>query len=758
MESEANPVSDVKGEDLAYVIYTSGSTGRPKGAMNTHLGICNRLLWMQDEYQLGASDAVMQKTPYSFDVSVWEFFWPLMTGARLVVAEPGGHRDVSYLVRTIEEEKITTMHFVPSMLQMFLESRELRRCGSLKRVICSGEALSADLQERFYEKLGAELHNLYGPTEAAVDVTYWACRRGDGRRSVPIGRPIANTEIYILDQNMNPVPVGVAGELHIGGAGLARGYLNREELTGEKFVRNPFSQEWSGRLYKTGDLARYLEDGNIEYIGRADYQVKIRGMRIELGEIEAAINEQAGVRESVVVAREDGGDKRLVGYVVAAGVSAEELRRCLQEKLPSYMVPTEFVMMDAFPLTHSGKVDRRALPAPDPMTILHKEEFVAPRTEWERRLAGIWEELLDLRPISVKDNFFELGGHSLMAVSMFSQIEDITGKPLPLSVLFDAPTIEQLAELLHDEDEDEWSSLVSINPNGSKPPLFCIHAGGGNVLFYRDLARRLGEDQPFYALQPRGLDGRQPRHTRIEDMAEHYIEEIRRLQPEGPYYLGGSSFGGLVAFEMGRQLTAQGQKVALVALFDTYAPGYPRLMPGMSRVKYSVSRLAQRIEHHLGSITLLEPGERMPYILEKADKAKRAIRRAIKRKREQVSRLYYRAVGRPLPRALRITQDAIAQAQKSYVPQPYCGRLTLFRATKQPSGIYPDPTLGWQALGKGGIEIYEVPGTHGSIIAEPRVRFLVNHFQSCLDRLQTAETQVDVSEVEEDRLELSVAL
>ena len=341
-------------ENLAYVIFTSGSTGRPKGAMNEHRGICNRLLWMQEQYGLSANDRILQKTPFSFDVSVWEFFWPLLTGARLVIARPEGHRDSDYLVEVISQSQITTLHFVPSMLRIFLEHEHVEACGSLKRVICSGEALPHDLQERFFARFPkVELHNLYGPTEAAVDVTYWACRRGDQRLTVPIGRPVANTQMYVLDARMNPVPLGVAGELYIGGVQVGRGYVRRPELTAARFVPDPFSHKPGARLYKTGDLARYLPDGAIEYLGRADFQVKIRGQRIELGEIEATLDKHAGVGQSVVLAREDmPGDQRLVAYLVPrqADLSIAELKDHLSRELPAFMVPGTFVFLQALPL------------------------------------------------------------------------------------------------------------------------------------------------------------------------------------------------------------------------------------------------------------------------------------------------------------------------------------------------------------------------------------------------------------------------
>jgi len=434
-------------QDLAYVIFTSGSTGRPKGAMNEHRGIVNRLLWMQEQYALGVDDAVLQKTPFSFDVSVWEFFWPLMTGARLVIARPEGHRDSAYLVRLIGERAITTLHFVPSMLRAFLEEQGLEACRSLKRVICSGEALPHELQERFFARLpGVELHNLYGPTEAAVDVTYWACRPGDERLTVPIGRPVANTQIYVLDAQMRPVPQGVFGELYIGGVQVGRGYVGRPELTAERFVPDPFSQMPGARLYKTGDLGRHLPDGAIEYLGRLDYQVKIRGQRIELGEIEATLDKHAAVAQSVVVAQGEAGDQRLVAYVVSReqAPSVAQLKEHLSSTLPLYMVPSAFVFMEAFPLTSSGKVDRKRLPAPE-RSDADQAAYIAPRTPTEEIVAGIFAQVLKLERVGVHENFFELGGHSLLATQVISRVRQALCLEVPLRELFNAPTVAGLS-------------------------------------------------------------------------------------------------------------------------------------------------------------------------------------------------------------------------------------------------------------------------------------------------------------------------
>ena len=418
------PAAAVTPDNAAYMIYTSGSTGRPKGAINTHRAIVNRLLWMQAELGLDATDRVLQKTPFSFDVSVWEFFWPLMMGARLVVARPGGHQDPDYLVEEIARQGVTTLHFVPSMLQVFLEARGLAQCASLRRVVCSGEALPAELARRYHEVFTAPLINLYGPTEAAVDVSCWRCVPGDPRATVPIGHPVANTELPILDRAGRRVPVGVAGELLIGGVQVGRGYHRRPELTAERFVPDPFGRR-GARLYRTGDLARYLPDGAIEFLGRIDHQVKIRGLRIELGEIEAALTANPSVREAVVVAT---ADQRLVGYVVAAAgaaISPAELRGHLALSLPEHMVPAVLVPLEALPLSPNGKVDRRALPAPG--AAAGGAAFSAPRTPLEEMIAGIWSEVLKVDQVGVDDNFFVLGGHSLLATQVISRAQAALG-------------------------------------------------------------------------------------------------------------------------------------------------------------------------------------------------------------------------------------------------------------------------------------------------------------------------------------------
>lgn len=426
------PQIGVGPDNLAYVIFTSGSTGKPKGAMLEHRGIVNRLLWMQEEYRIGVGDKILQKTPYSFDVSVWEFFWPLMTGATLVMARPDGHKDPRYLIDLITAQNITVCHFVPSMLAIFLEDPDSARCGVLRKVFCSGEALSYEITQRFYSRLpSSELHNLYGPTEASVDVTYWACPKTERRGIVPIGRPVANTQLYVLDPAGEPLPAGVPGELMLGGVQLARGYLNRPELTAEKFITH---REF-GRLYRTGDLSRWLPDGNVEYLGRLDFQVKLHGFRIELGEIEAALSSHPGVIEAAAgVVERRPGDQRLAAWIVARAEppSAAELREHLRRTLPPHMVPNVFKVMERLPLLSNGKMDRKALPSPFVDAGFQVQQKVQPSTPAQLGLRDLWAELLGITDIGVDDRFLDIGGHSLLAMQMATRIQKKFGVKVPL--------------------------------------------------------------------------------------------------------------------------------------------------------------------------------------------------------------------------------------------------------------------------------------------------------------------------------------
>jgi amino acid adenylation domain-containing protein len=449
--SQAERACPLQSAHPAYVIYTSGSTGTPKGAPNTHQGLINRLLWMQDAYGLDPTDRVLQKTPYSFDVSVWEFFWPLLFGAKLVVTPPGKHRDPQYLVEAIVQQRVTTLHFVPSMLRAFLGHPSCNSCLGLRRVICSGEALGGDLQAQFFSRFpGVELHNLYGPTEAAIDVTAYACHCAEGEGAPPIGAPIWNTRVYVLDGGLELAPVGVCGELYVAGAGLARGYLKRPALTAERFVADPYGPEPGSRMYRTGDLARWRPDGNLEFLGRVDQQIKLRGFRIEPGEIEAALRAQAGVAQAAVIARQDGpdGGEQLVAYATAvpgATLEVAGLRRGLSERLPGYMVPAAFVLLERLPLTANGKLDRAALPAPERPSA---GAYRAPRTPEEQLLCGLFGEVLGLERVGIDDNFFALGGHSLLVTRLASRVRSTLEVELAVPTLFEAPSVVELAKRL----------------------------------------------------------------------------------------------------------------------------------------------------------------------------------------------------------------------------------------------------------------------------------------------------------------------
>ncbi|MBR8837459.1 MAG: amino acid adenylation domain-containing protein [Stigonema ocellatum SAG 48.90 = DSM 106950] len=759
-----NPESKVSPDHLAYVIYTSGSTGKPKGVAMPHSPLVNLIYWQQDNSTVGSEARTLQYTPISFDVSFQETFATLATGGTLVLITEDMRRDPSRLLQFLKVEGIERFFLPFVALQHLAEVAQMEGMvpSCLREVITAGEQLriTGAIANLFTQLPNCTLHNHYGPSETHV-VTNFTLTGSPTDWSVlpPIGRPIANTQIYLLDSQLRPVPDGLPGELYIGGISLARGYLNRPDLTAERFIVNPFAPD-SERLYKTGDLAKYLPNGNIEYLGRADQQFKIRGYRIEPGEVEAVLEQYPHVQQAVVVIREDiQNDRRLVAYVVVAdaetsAAATSELRQFLLKKLPEYMVPTAIMFLEKLPLTPSGKVDRRALPAPNLVRQQVAETFVAPRNELEQQLTNIWQEVLGIQPIGVQDNFFDLGGHSLLALSVFAQIEQKLGENLPLVTLFQAPTIEQLVNIIgqksdnvepkkskmgiedvtslthQSEETAPWSSLVPIQPKGSKPPLFCIHALGVSVLYYRDLANYLGPEQPFYALQPRGADGKQAPLTRIEDMAANYIKEIQTIQPNGPYFLGGSSFGGWIAWEMAQQLVAQGQKVALLALFDTAGSGFFKRVP-----------LRKRVLNHLYSLLQLGPDYIFKQVRGKSLWLQNRFNETVKKPAKQLPQ---DVVERPLTHNERksVVESAHKQAEKNYVLRPYPGLVTCFRATtfEPPSeGWEVDPQMGWGDLAGGGLEIYDVIGDHDSMFREPNARVLAEKVRACLDGMGSGE-------------------
>jgi len=550
--------------------------------------------------------------------------------------------------------------------------------------------------------------------------------------TVPIGKPISNTRVYILDDQFQPVPVGVVGELFTGGDGVARGYLGAPQLTMAKFLPDPFSPHDGAKMYRTGDLVRYRADGNIEFIGRSDAQVKIRGFRIELEEIETVLSHYPAVGGAVVAARSDaGGGKSLVAYFLPkehASVTTSDLRRFLADNLPEYMVPSAFVKMDAFPLTPNGKVDRRALPAPEAAA----PERVEPRTVLETQLLMIWEQVLERNGIGVRDNFFELGGHSLLAVKLFAQVEKVFGQRLPPSLLFQAPTIEQLAASLSDEGfKAPWSALVAVQAGGSKPRLFAVPGLGGNVVGFSELARLLGPEQPFYGLQSRGLDGKEKPFETVEEIAAQFLREIQDVDPVGPYYLAGACMGGAVAYEMAQRLRAQGKKVAFLALLETWPPERPKFL-GLAAIQLfnHIAFLSAAVKRHFRNLVELPPQKWLSYIFEKRKIVREMIaKRDIYRGdswaiyRDRVSSANHRAISR-------------------YVPKPYDGHLALFLAAARQVGAKHDPRLEWGRRAVDGYAVFRVfAPDSGLLLKSPHVEVLAEQLKACLEQARSESEQ-----------------
>ena len=737
-ESQENPISSVTADNLAYVMYTSGSTGLPKGVNIIHRGVV-RLVKGANYADLSAEQIFLQVAPISFDASTWEIWGSLLNGARLVIFPPHTP-SLEELGQVIQQYQITTLWLTASLFHLMVDER-LEDLKPLRQLLAGGDVLSVPHVQKFLQKIGdCKLINGYGPTENTTFTCCYPITEPDQLgNSVPIGRPITNTQVYLLDSHLQPVPIGVPGELYIGGDGLARGYLHRPDLTEEKFIPNPFprskgagdtgskgaKEEQSSnpeRLYKTGDLARYLPDGNIEFLGRIDNQVKIRGFRIEVGEVESTLSQYPAVLQCAVIARIDtDSDKHLVAYIVAdqqQKPTTDELWRFLKQKLPDYMVPIAFVFPDDLPLTPNGKIDRRALTAPDRLKQEPASTFVPPSDDLEIQLTKIWEKVLGKKPIGVKDNFFDLGGHSLLAVGLLAQIEKTFEKNLPLATLFQSPTVEQLANILRQKG---WSApcqtLVAIQPGGSKPPLFFIHVLGEGLKFCRPLTSHLDPEQPIYGLAVEIMD--EVSLNKVEDVVAHYIKEMRSIQPEGPYLLAGIYCGGRVAYEVAQQLYAQGQKVALLALLDTLKDGQAiKIIPVEERALAHWNNFLR-----IGSAYLLS-------------------KRRLGKAKNLLMSIYYKFYERmrlSLPQAY---QSSTYQKKKNegnmdwvFAPkQVYPERVTLFRAIENIGFI--DHDLGWSELAPGGLEIHDVPGDTFSMLQEPYVQGLAEKLRHCIDRVQ----------------------
>lgn len=736
--SQQTPVSPVMAENLAYVIYTSGSTGKPKGVQIRHRSLTNCLDSMRCSLGLTEQDKLLAVTTISFDIAALELYLPLIVGAQVVLVQREVAADGVQLLKKLVDSGATLMQATPATWNLLLASGW--QSSPQLQILCGGEALPRKLANQLLEK-GACVWNLYGPTETTIWSTAYKVEANqlitrNNESSELIGRPIANTQIYILDRYLQLVPTGVVGELYIGGDGLARGYLNAKELTVEKFIPNPLSQEQGTRLYKTGDKARYLPDGSLEYLGRIDHQVKIRGFRIELEEIEAVLNQHQSVVQTVVAAREDlPGDKRLVAYVVVKPEqmppSPSELRGFLHKQLPDYMIPAAFVFLDAVPLTPNGKINRLNLPAPDKIRQALAETFVAPKDELELQLTKIWEEVLGIQPIGVRDNFFELGGHSLLGVRLFAQIEKIVGKKLPLATLFRAPTVEQLASLLKQEhcSVPLWTETIPLNGQNRLPFWFVVQT----VKELAELAKRLGTEQPLLSLESGYFEVSNPA-THIKERATRCVNEIRTVQPKGPYHLGGFCMGGLVAFEMAQQLLAQGEKVALLALVNSDGPDpiYRLYRSVYQQINDPIYRLYQVVYRHINNLVQLDLTQRLVYIQKQAEMLKAQIFSGLSKRnrdvkfapsKEDLLELHW--------------QQAVKPAIESYTPQQaYPGRVVLLLASRDKRPFFLFPKCGWGKVVTGAVELCLVPGDHHSVLEKSDVQVLALKLRSYLDAVQ----------------------
>jgi amino acid adenylation domain-containing protein len=717
-------------DNLAYIMFTSGSTGKPQGVQVTRAQIECYLHALGEIIHIEANDVYLHSSSFAFSSSIRQLLLPLSKGAKVVIVPKKILTNSIDLLKLIQAEKITIFDTVSSVwnyILMSLDGIEIDRKieliqSRLRLLIFSGGLLTARLLQNIRSEFKQPLNivNVYGQTETiGVSAFPVPADFNSVQGYVPVGVAYPHNKLYILDDRFQPVVATETGELYVAGTSLARGYFNNPQLTDRKFIPNRFTDR-SERLYRTGDLARYQSDGNLEIIGRQDFQVKIRGMRVEIEEIETVIAEHPNVRQAAVVGREErSGEKILVAYIVAnQQFQIADLRLFLTAKLPDYMMPSAFICLDALPLTPTNKIDRKRLPTPDRQNFV----IVPANDDLELQLIRIWERILNVKPIGIKDNFFELGGHSLTALLSIAEIDRAWGKHLFLSNIVQSPTIAELAELIRQqEDTTSQSSLVPIELSGHKPPLFCIHPVGGNVLEYYALAGHLGRDRPIYGLQAQGIDGNQELIYRIEDMADHFIQEIQTVQPHGPYLLIGYSFGGLVALEIAQQLSRKGATVDLLGFLDTRS----------SMLREMNKSLPEYLRIHLNKLNQLEPLEKVKYCISKVE--------ALLQKR-----MTYRdrviddltGINMFSPKILNVL-DCNIQAQRDYIPQVYPGNLTIFRSESQL--LYRDlyPELGWRNLVSGEIEVEDVPGDHYEMVREPHVRVLAEKLKVYLDRTTT---------------------
>jgi amino acid adenylation domain-containing protein len=702
-------------EDLAYVIFTSGSTGLPKGVKIDHRGAVNTILDINQRFKVNPEDKVFAISALNFDLSVYDIFGTLAAGATIVLPDATATKEPARWLDLVIKERVTIWNSVPALMQLLMEyaiGRDLMP-SSLRLVLLSGDWLPLNLPVLLGD---IQTISLGGATEASIWSILYQIDRVDPRwKSIPYGHPMTNQRFYVLNAKLETCPIWVVGELYIGGIGLARGYWKNQAKTEASFIIHPLTGE---RLYRTGDLGRYLPDGNIEFLGREDFQVKIQGNRIECGEIEVTLLQHPDVKSAIVTAvGEQQAAKHLIAYIVPHQPNtptSAQLHDFLAEKLPAYMVPSIFTFLSELPLTNNGKIDRRALPTPAPIESDKTIDRIPPRDFWEFQLAQIWSEILELDSIGVKDSFFELGGYSFAGMRLMGKIQQQFGKTLPLSSLLENPTIEHLASLLRSPTKSFASSvLVPIQPQGNVSPFFCIHPIGGNVLCYVDLAKALGKEQPVYGLQAVGLDGAETPLNCIEDMADRYIKEIRRVQTTGPYYLGGWSLGGMIAWEVARQLCQQGQQIGLLALIDSFlpTPQQQTLDPAMLVLAFArdlSAILGKKISLSIEQLRDLTSEEQLERMLQQA---------------KQIA-ILPPEVGIEQIRHIFQVFSANHQAMYAYNPLPHSQSVVLFHTSRA------TPEKRWQELAN--TDRYEIEADHYSIVREPQVRILADRLKAYL--------------------------
>ncbi|MBK0378790.1 non-ribosomal peptide synthetase [Mucilaginibacter segetis] len=722
------PEVQVTGADLAYILYTSGSTGKPKGVQIAHHSMVNLMLSLQKAPGITSADKVMATATICFDIAGVDIYLPLSVGAEILLIDSIMAKDGRALLDMLRHNNVTIFQATPYTWRMMLEMGWVKK--HPLKVFCGGEAMAKDLAEKLLPKSN-QVWNMYGPTETTI---YSIIKQVTDAEDITIGWPVDNTQVYILDENLKNLTNGEIGEIYIGGEGVGRGYLNRPELSAERFIPNIFSEIPGDTLYRTGDLGKFKEDGEIVYLGRVDHQVKVRGYRIELGEIEHNLIKQEGISKAVVIAREDTpGVPRLVAYLVldtgSTGIVSKEQQdkwqTALLAVLPEYMIPDDYVLLSIIPSTPNGKIDRKALPKPDYSHIIRTDEYVAPRTSNEKLVTDIWEEIMSLDKISVYDNFFELGGRSLIAVRIMARLEEVTGKRLPLATLFEHATVEKLAARLEINAEAiTWDSLVPIKPKGTKMPLYIVHGAGLNVLLFNALAMNLDEDQPVYGLQAKGLNGIDEPLDVMEDIAANYVEEIINHDPVGPYAVAGYSLGGLIAYEMAKQMLAMGKDVKMLAMFDTYADQTKKLDSPVKKVAKSIWTLTKQIAY-TPVLFVEDPKRTVEY---KSRELKRRVVRIFKKlfpgkvKKKQGFAAYTNEIN-----------EKSDKAQKNYLLTPVDIKIELFRAKKKTFYMDDFKLLGWKPYALKGVRVHDIPGEHNTIFAPPNDKQFAEVLQKCLD-------------------------